>query len=247
MSFGDRTVFDDLSCRFPRGKITAILGGSGSGKSTLLRLVGGLVHPECGAVEVAGVDITRLPERRMFEVRDKLGMLFQGGALLDSLDILENLSLPLREHTSMQPNEIREEVRSQLEAVGLAGVEPLLPGQLSGGMLRRAALARAIIRRPEILLCDEPFSGLDPASQKRIELLLTRLNHQRGMTLMVVSHHIASTLRFADHAILLLPGRAVSGTPQELKGSADPEVADFFNEDLELSEGSPARAASWTC
>jgi phospholipid/cholesterol/gamma-HCH transport system ATP-binding protein len=233
MAFDGRIVFDSLSCSFPRGRITVVLGGSGSGKSTLLRLIGGLIQPEAGRIEVAGQDLTD-PRTSIGEVRSRIGMLFQGGALLDSLSVFDNLALPLREHTNLDRGAIAEAVRSQLDAVGLGGIENLLPRQLSGGMLRRAALARAIIRQPEILLCDEPFSGLDPTSLKRIELLLTRINRERGITLIVVSHHIASTLRLADQALLLLPGRAVCGRPSELRASRDPEVADFFDEELHV-------------
>ena len=157
MGFGNRTVFDGLNCSFPSGRISVLLGGSGSGKSTLLRLVGGLIQPRSGRVTVAGCEVTGAAQSTLYEVREQIGMLFQGGALLDSLSILDNLALPLREHTQLGASEIQERVRQQLAAVGLEGVESLLPGQLSGGMLRRAALARAILRSPQILLCDEPF------------------------------------------------------------------------------------------
>lgn len=238
MAFGARVVFEALSCGFPGGKISVILGGSGSGKSTILRLVGGLVHPEAGAITVEGQDITRLSERRMYEVRRKLGMMFQGGALLDSLTVFDNLAFPLREHTKLSPEEIAAEVHDRLSAVGLANVDHLLPGELSGGMLKRAALARAIIRKPAILLCDEPFSGLDPLSTKRIERLLVRMNRQSGITMLVVSHHIPSTMRMADRVLLLLPGEPVEGSPEELRQSSDPRVASFLNEDFEEAEES---------
>ena len=159
MAFDDRPVLRGLSCRFPRGRISVILGGSGSGKTTVLRLIGGLVHCQRGRIVVTGEDISELSETAMYRVREKLGMMFQGGALLDSLTIFDNLAFPLREHTTMSAAEIAAEVRRQLAAVGLADAETLLPGQLSGGMIKRAALARAIITKPEILLCDEPFPG----------------------------------------------------------------------------------------
>ena len=230
MSFGDRDVFRSLSVGFPRGKISVILGGGGSGKSTLLRLVGGLVYPQSGAVYVGDVDVTRLSERRLYDVRRKLGMMFQGGALLDSLTVFDNIAFPLREHTELSEAEIAAEVHDRLTAVGLSGVDDLLPGELSGGMLKRVALARAIIRKPEVLLCDEPFSGLDPASTKRIERLLVRTNRQFGSTMLVVSHHIPSTLRMADQILLLLPDGAVVGAPQELTASADRRVTSFLDE-----------------
>ncbi len=242
MGFDDRHVLRGFSCRFVRGKISVILGGSGSGKTTILRLIGGLVHPQRGRITVAGEDISELSETEMYRVRSKLGMMFQGGALLDSLTIFDNLAFPLREHTSMRETEIADEVHRQLVAVGLSEVDDLLPGQLSGGMIRRAALARAIIRKPEILLCDEPFSGLDPISVKRIEALLRRLNRQLGVTMLVSSHHIPSTMRMADQVVMLLGDRAESGAPGELSRSPDPRVAGFLNEEVDESLEPPAYA-----
>jgi phospholipid/cholesterol/gamma-HCH transport system ATP-binding protein len=230
MAFGDRPIFNNLSCAFSRGRISVILGGSGSGKSTLLRLIGGLVRPRKGAVLIDDEDITGLSHRGLTEVRRKLGMVFQGGALLDSCSVFENLALPLRELTSLDRDQIASEVHAALHAVGVADVDRLLPGQLSGGMLRRVALARAILRKPVILLCDEPFSGLDPVSIRKIESLLVQINAQFSITMIVVSHHIPSTLRMADRVLLLLGDRAVEGTPDELRTSPDPEVAEFLNE-----------------
>ncbi len=232
VGFGSRTVFDGLSCGFGRGGISVILGGSGSGKSTILRLIGGLIQPQSGSVIVDGQDVAHLSERSLVAVRKKLGMLFQGGALLDSYSVFDNLALPLRELREMSEAQIAVEVHSSLNAVGLKDIDTLLPGQLSGGMLRRVALARAIIRKPTILLCDEPFSGLDPASVKRIEALLVQINRQFGMTVIVVSHHVPSTLRMADHVVLLLGGRMIEGSSRELKSSGDAEVADFLNEEV---------------
>jgi phospholipid/cholesterol/gamma-HCH transport system ATP-binding protein len=233
LAFRGRPVLRGLSCSFPRGRISVILGGSGSGKTTVLRLIGGLVRPQRGRIFVAGREIDRLSESRMYEVRDKLGMMFQGGALLNSLTVFDNLAFPLREHTAMSESEIAHEVRGQLAAVGLSDVDGLLPGELSGGMLKRVALARAILTKPEILLCDEPFSGLDPVSVKRIESLLREINEERGITLLVSSHHIPSTLRLADQILLLHDGRATAGSPGELRCSADPQVSGFFNEEPE--------------
>lgn len=230
MSFDDRPVLAGLTCAFPRAKISVILGGSGSGKTTVLRLIGGLVRPRRGRILVAGEDISRLSEGEMFAVRRKLGMMFQGGALLDSLTVFDNLAFPLREHTALSEAQIRDEVHRQLAAVGLPGVDDLLPGQLSGGMIKRAALARAIIRRPEILLCDEPFSGLDPVTVKRIEALLVRINRQDGITMLVSSHHVPSTVRLAHQVVLLSRSGAVTGSPEQLRDHADPRVAAFFDE-----------------
>jgi phospholipid/cholesterol/gamma-HCH transport system ATP-binding protein len=235
MSFEDRAVLHGFSCGFPRGKISVILGGSGSGKTTILRLIGGLVHPQSGRIIVAGEDISALTEAQMYGVRHKLGMMFQGGALLDSLTIFDNLAFPLREHTRLSEADIAAEVHRQLEAVGLEDVDDLLPGQLSGGMVKRAALARAIIRRPEILLVDEPFSGLDPISVKRIEALLDSINQQLHITMLVSSHHIPSTLRMADHVVLLFDAQAFAGTPVALQHHGDPRVAGFFNEEKDTT------------
>ncbi len=229
MAFGSRRVFDSLSCSFSRSRISVILGGSGSGKSTVLRLIGGLIQPQAGVVLVDGQNVTRLSERKLFALRHKLGMLFQGGALLDSYNVFDNLALAAR-RDKLSTREIVDQVHSGLAAVGLNDIDHLLPSQLSGGMLRRVALARAIIRRPVILLCDEPFSGLDPASIKRIESLLVGLNREFGMTLIVVSHHVPSTLRMADRVLLLLRDRTIQGSPSQLRDSADPEIADFLNE-----------------
>jgi phospholipid/cholesterol/gamma-HCH transport system ATP-binding protein len=235
MAFEDREVLRGLSCAFQRGRISVILGGSGSGKTTILRVIGGLVRPQSGSISVAGTDIGGLSEAEMYTVRQKLGMMFQGGALLDSLTIFDNLAFPLREHTRLREAEIADEVHRQLTAVGLAGVDDLLPSQLSGGMIKRAALARAIITKPEILLVDEPFSGLDPISVKRIEALLRRINRQLGITMLVSSHHIPSTMRMADQVLLLLEGGPVAGPPRELHQSPDPRIAGFLSEEADES------------
>jgi phospholipid/cholesterol/gamma-HCH transport system ATP-binding protein len=232
MGFGGRTVFRNLSCAMPRGRITVILGGSGSGKSTMLRLIGGLVQPRAGQIRVDGRDVTRLSERQLYEVRRDLGMLFQGGALLDSMSVFDNLAFPLREHTDLDEAAIANEVHDRLAAVGLRDVDDLLPSQLSGGMVKRVGLARAIIRRPSIVLADEPFSGLDPISTKRIENLLRRINSGHGITMVVVSHDIASTMRMADWIVLLQDGGAVQGTPAALRESPDRRVRAFLGEDV---------------
>jgi len=231
LGFGARDVFVDLNCEMVAGHVTVLMGTSGTGKSTLLRMIGGLQRPDAGSIEVAGRELTHLDEGGLAEVRTRLGMLFQNGALLDSMTIFDNVALPLREHSSLSADEIAAEVRDRLAAVGLDGVEQLLPGELSGGMLRRAALARAIIENPEVLLCDEPFSGLDPPNVERIEALLTRLNHERGLTVIVTSHHMASSLRMGHRIILLKDQTAVSGTPRELASSDDSQILDFIGAD----------------
>ncbi|MCH2170378.1 ATP-binding cassette domain-containing protein [Myxococcota bacterium] len=225
---GQRTIFQGLTCGFPRGGISVVLGGSGVGKSTLLRLIGGLVRPNAGRVFVAGQDITRQSESELFRTREYLGMLFQGGALLDSLTVFDNVALPLREHTHLSEADIAGEVGRRLEAVGLSDVDDLLPGKLSGGMSRRAALARAIVTDPEIVLVDEPFSGLDPVNLRRIENLLVDLNRRLGITLVVTSHHIASTARMADQVVFLVDAQALSGSLPELLEAGDPRLMKFM-------------------
>lgn len=237
LAFGARRVLSGFSGAFAPGRISVILGGSGAGKTTILRLVGGLVRPQSGRIWVAGSDICGMADRELYGVRDHLGMMFQGGALLDSLTVFDNLALPLREHRALGADEIAAEVRRQLAAVGLADAEALLPGQLSGGMVKRAALARALILRPQILLCDEPFSGLDPVSVKRIESLLRRTNRDLGITMLVSSHHLRSTMRMADHVMLLVDGTAITGTPAELQESDDAWVREFLDDTHELDHG----------
>ncbi len=231
LRFGPREVFRDLNCDFPRGGVSVVMGGSGSGKSTLLRLIGGLQAPESGEVIVGGDAIVGQGETGLVRARKRLGMLFQNGALLDSMSVFDNVALPLREHTKLGEPAVERMVEGRLEAVGLEGVADLLPGQRSGGMLRRAALARAIVMDPEIVLCDEPFSGLDPPNVARIEALLVALNRERGLTLIVSSHHIASSLRMADQIVLLKDGIALSGSPDRLAGSGDPRIVDFLGAD----------------
>jgi len=231
LAFGERPVFRDLSCRMEKGRISVLMGGSGTGKSTLLRMLGGLQRPDSGSISVAGQNLESLDRAGISEMRRHLGMLFQNGALLDSMTVFDNVALPLREHSELNPAQIREAVESRLHAVGLEGIETLLPGELSGGMLRRAALARAIVEDPAILLCDEPFSGLDPPNVDRIEALLTRLNRELGLTVIVTSHHMASSLRMGDQIILLREGGAVNGSPETLAASQDERIHDFLGAD----------------
>lgn len=231
MAFGERPVFTDLSCSFPKGQISVILGGSGSGKSTILRLVGGLIHPVSGDIVVDGQEISRLHESDLRQVRDKIGMLFQGGALLDSLTVFDNLALPLREHSELSEAEIADEVHDRLDSVGLVKTDSLLPNQLSGGMRKRVALARALIRKPVILLCDEPFSGLDPISTRQIEDLLVKTNRARNITIVMVSHHVDSTMRMAGNIMILLPEGIARGTREELQNHQDPRVKAFLTAD----------------
>ena len=231
MAFGHRRVFDSLNCSLRKGGTHLLLGGSGTGKSTMLRMIGGLQRPDSGEVRVAGRSLTSMTERELGQVRKGIGMLFQNGALLDSMTVFENIVLPLREHTKQSLEAIRSRVTLVLESVGLHDVEPLFPRELSGGMLRRVAFARAIVMEPEILLCDEPFSGLDPLNVTRIEELLMQLNRDLGLTVVVTSHHMASSLRMADQMILLRDGGCVTGTPEDLADHADNGVKEFLGED----------------
>ncbi len=226
---GERCIFNGLSCGFPRGRISVILGASGAGKSTLIRMIGGLQKPDDGSVRVAGQDITAFSESELFKMRDRIGMLFQGGALLDSMTVTENVALPLYEHTRLSDADIRAEVNRRLVAVGLAETGHLYPRELSGGMSRRAALARAIVMDPEILLVDEPFSGLDPINVRRIEILLVDLNQHLDLTLIVTSHHMASSLRMADRLIFMVDGIAIAGSPADLLNSEDERIVEFLN------------------
>lgn len=234
---GQRRIFDELSCRFPAGRISVVLGGSGSGKTTLLRLIASLERPDAGEIWIDGeLEIGRVEFDRARAYRRSVGMMFQGGALLNSMSVFDNVALPLREHSGCSETEVTERVHEVFEAVGLHDVDPLLPGQLSGGMTKRAALARALIERPRILLGDEPFSGLDPTTVRRVEALLVEANRRYGPTMILTSHHIETTLRMADHVVVIAEGRAIEGTPDELRRSSHPEVRDFLSE----SSGSPA-------
>jgi phospholipid/cholesterol/gamma-HCH transport system ATP-binding protein len=236
LSFGSRVVARGLNCGFPRGQISVLMGGSGSGKSTMLRLIAGLQRPDRGRVLVADEDVTQLSERELYRVRERVGMLFQHGALLDAMTIFDNVALPLRERTELSERDIAAEVSRRLVAVGLRDTENLLPRQLSGGMLRRAALARAIVSDPEIVLCDEPFSGLDPLNVRRIERLLVELNERLGITLLVTSHHIPSSLRMADQIVFLVDGEAVSGSPEQLLAGGDKRVREFLEAEQDAAE-----------
>jgi len=228
LAFGDRRVFDGLSCRFPQAKISVILGASGAGKSTLLRLIAGLQRPDYGDVWIGQQEISRLPERQLRRVRKRLGMMFQGGALLDSMTVFDNVALALREHTRLSEREITDRVHAQFEAVGLKRVDALLPGQLSGGMKKRTALARAMVTEPEILLIDEPFSGLDPLAVRLIEALLIDVNRHKGLTMILTNHHIGSTMRMADEIVFIVDGTSISGTVKEIKESIDPRIQRFL-------------------
>lgn len=225
-----RTILDEVSLSFARGKVTAILGGSGSGKTTLLRLIGGVHAPLRGEVRIDGKPIDIRDADQLFRLRRRIGMLFQFGALFTDLSVFENVAFPLREHTDLSDTMIRDIVLMKLNAVGLRGAAPLRIAQLSGGMARRVALARAIVLDPEVLMYDEPFTGLDPIAMAVTANLIRKLNDATGATSLIVSHDVQECFAICDYAYLLSSqGRVVThGTPQQLQASEDPEVRQFI-------------------
>jgi len=227
-TYKDLVASDNITCRFKKGKVTTILGGSGSGKSTLLRQVVGLERPDSGEIYFGDRELTSLSKNELYEYRKKMGMLFQGSALFNSLNVFENVAFPLREHTGLADTVISTMVKMKLELVGLRGVEELMPSQLSGGMLKRIGLARAIIMDPEVVFYDEPTSGLDPISTGVINKLITDLNEILGVTSVVVSHDIVSSFQISDWMIILFYGELIAeGTPEEIENSEDPRVQQF--------------------
>jgi len=225
-----RTILNDVSLAFGRGKVTAILGGSGCGKTTLLRLIGGVYAPNQGTVRVDGkvVDVNDLEQ--LFALRRRLGMLFQFGALFTDLSVYENVAFPLREHTDLDETMIRDIVLMKLNAVGLRGAASLGISEISGGMARRVALARAIALDPELIMYDEPFAGLDPISMAIAANLIRTLNDTTGATAILVSHDVAQCFKICDYAYLMSSrGKVVAeGTPRQLAESEDPEVRQFI-------------------
>ena len=226
---GGRAIFDGLDVTARRGRITAFMGPSGTGKTTLLRLITGQSHPDRGSVRVFGEEVPKLRRAELFALRRRMGMLFQNGALLTDLDVYENVAFPLRAHTRLPESLIRHLVLTKLHAVGLRGAARLMPAELSGGMARRVALARAIVMDPEILIYDEPFVGLDPISMGVICRLIKQLNDALGITSIVVSHDVQELSLIADDSFLLSQGKVVAkGTPEELRNSELPQVKQFM-------------------
>jgi len=225
---GGRPIFDGLDMDIPRGKVTAVMGPSGTGKTTLLRLVTGQVRADIGSIHVAGEDMLRLKRADLYGLRRRMGMLFQNGALLTDLSVFENVAFPIREHTDLPERLIRQLVLIKLEAVGLRGAADLMPSELSGGMGRRVALARAIVMDPEILIYDEPFVGLDPISMGVILRLIRRLNDTLGLTSILVSHDVQEISTVSDNVFLLSAGKVVArGSPQELRANPSEVVRQF--------------------
>jgi phospholipid/cholesterol/gamma-HCH transport system ATP-binding protein len=225
-----RTILNDVSLRFARGKVTAILGGSGCGKTTLLRLIGGVFAANKGRVIFDGEIVNTRDKEQLYRLRRRLGMLFQFGALFTDLTVFENVAFPLREHTELPEELIRDIVLMKLNAVGLRGAAALRLNQVSGGMARRIALARAIALDPELLMYDEPFTGLDPISMGVTANLIRRLNNVTGATSLVVSHDVQECFAISDYVYLLAAGGRVvaHGTPEEVARSQDPEVRQFI-------------------
>ena len=232
-SRGDRLIYDNLSVDFPRGKVTAIMGPSGTGKTTLLRLIGGQLTPDSGTIVVDGQDVGALRRQALFELRkQKMGMLFQTGALFTDLSVFDNVAFPLRVHTALPESMIRDLVLMKLEAVGLRGARDLNPAELSGGMARRVALARSIAMDPELIMYDEPFTGLDPISMGMIVKLIRGLNSALGLTSLLVSHDVEESCSIADYLCLVSGGRVIGfGTPDELLNEGSDEVRQFLRGD----------------
>ncbi len=227
---GERVILDGVSLTVPRGKVTALMGASGGGKTTVLRLIGGQYKAQQGTLLFDGQDVGQLDEAGLYAARRRMGMLFQFGALFTDLSVFDNVAFPLREHTDLAPALIRDIVLMKLGAVGLRGARDLMPSQISGGMARRVALARAIALDPELIMYDEPFAGLDPISLGTAARLIRQLNDAMGLTSIVVSHDLEETFHIADQVIILANGKvAAQGTPEEVRHSTNELVHQFVN------------------
>ena len=228
--YGARPVLREISLSVPRGKVVAIMGGSGCGKTTILRLIGGQLRPKSGDVIVAGRPVAKLDSGGLFQMRRRMGMLFQFGALFTDMTVFDNVAFPLREHTSLPEDMIHDLVVMKLQAVGLRGAANLRPAELSGGMARRVALARTVALDPMLILYDEPFAGLDPISLSIIGDLIRKLNDALGATSIVVTHDITESLKIVDYVYFVSDGRVVAkGTPDEVRVSSVPYVRQFVD------------------
>ena len=224
-----RLIYDNISLRIPKGKTTAIMGPSGIGKTTMLRLMGGQLMPDSGDIKFKGESIPKMSRRRLFEVRRQMSMLFQSGALFTDMSVFDNIAFPLREHTPLSEDLINTVVQLKLQAVGLRGAAKLMPSELSGGMARRAALARAIALDPELIMYDEPFAGQDPISMGVLVKLIKALNDALKLTSVVVTHDVTEVLTIADYIYILAEKKIIgSGTPAEIKNSDSPLVQQFL-------------------
>ncbi len=235
--YGERLILDDVSFTIPRGKVTALMGASGGGKTTVMRLIGGQFQAQQGKVLLHGptgsgavLDVGQMDRDALYLARRRMGMLFQFGALFTDLSVFDNVAFPLREHTDLNEDLVRDVVLMKLNAVGLRGARELMPAEVSGGMARRVALARAIALDPELVMYDEPFAGLDPISLGTAARLIRQLNDTMGLTSIVVSHDLEETFHIADQVIILANGKiAAQGTPAEVRHSDDPLVHQFVN------------------
>lgn len=231
-AYEDRSILRGINLSIPKGKVVAIMGGSGSGKTTLLRLIGGQVSPTAGQLTVMGQTMNDISNNDLYSLRRKMGMLFQFGALFTDLSVYDNVAFPMRERTGLPESMIRDLVQIKLHAVGLRGAQNLMPHQLSGGMARRVALARAIALDPALMMYDEPFTGLDPISLSVIGNLIRRLNDALGATSLVVTHDVQESLAIVDYVYFLSDGHVVAqGTPEEVRASTDPFVHQFVHGD----------------
>lgn len=227
---GERTIYHNLNLKIEKGKITAIMGPSGIGKTTLLKLIGGQLIPESGQILFDGQDICSLSTKELYQVRERMGMLFQSGALFTDMSTFENVAFPIREHTKLPESIIRKMVLMKLETVGLRGAAELMPNELSGGMARRAALARAIALDPDLIMYDEPFTGQDPISMGVIVDLIKKLNEILDLTSIVISHDVTEVLSIADYGYIVAEQKIIAeGTPAQLKASQDPRVVQFLS------------------
>lgn len=226
----DHLVFDEVNINIERGKITAIMGPSGAGKTTLLKLIGAQLRPTAGQIIVEGVDIHQLKPADIYQMRRKMGMLFQSGALFTNLSVFENVAFPLREHTKLSDELIRDLVLMQLETVGLRGARDLMPSELSGGMARRVALARALALDPQLMMYDEPFTGQDPITMGVLVKLIKHLNDILGLTSVIVSHDVAETASIADYIYVIADGSIIGqGNPEQLMAEKSPFVKQFWH------------------
>ena len=226
---GRRAIFDGLSLTIPRGQVTTVMGPSGTGKTTLLRLIGGQLRPERGRIWVDGMEVARLSQKRLYALRKRMGLLFQSGALLSDLNVFENVAFPIREHTQLPESMIRTLVLMKLEAVGLRAARDLHPAELSGGMARRVALARALALDPDMIMYDEPFTGLDPITMGQVVTLIQRTNQSLGLTSILVTHDIQEALAISDQVVLLAEGRVVdSGTIDAVRERASDWTTQFL-------------------
>ncbi len=228
--YGERVILDGISLTVPRGKVTALMGASGGGKTTVLRLIGGQYRAQSGSLTFEGEEVGSMNQTELYTMRRRMGMLFQFGALFTDLSVFDNVAFPLREHTDLNESMIRDIVLMKLQAVGLRGARDLMPSEVSGGMARRVALARAMALDPQLVMYDEPFAGLDPISLGTAARLIRQLNDTLGLTSVIVSHDLDETFHIADQVIVLANGKiAAQGTPSEVRSSSDPLIHQFVS------------------